>query len=37
MIFAGEEDDGGDYIGVVWDKLSIEICKPKEQVDAFDR
>ena len=37
VIFASEEDNGGDYIGVVQDKLSIEICKPEERVDTFDR
>ena len=30
VILVSEEDDGSDYIGVVWDKLSIEICKPEE-------
>ena len=37
MIFASEEDNGGDDIGVVQDKLSIEICKSEERADAFDR
>ena len=37
MIFASEEDDGGDDIGVIRDKLSIEIHKSEEQVNAFDR
>ena len=30
MIFVSEEDDGGDDIGVIWDKLSIEICESEE-------
>ena len=30
MIFASEENDGGDNIGVVQDKLSIEIRIPEE-------
>ena len=37
MIFVSEEDDGGDDIGVVRDKLSIEICKSKERANALDR
>ena len=37
MIFASEEDDGDDDIGVIQDKFSIEIRKSEEQVDAFDR
>ena len=34
---AGEEDDGSDYIRVVRDELLIEIRKPEERADAFDR
>ena len=30
VILASEEDNGSDNIGVVRDKLSIEIHKPKE-------
>ena len=37
VIFASEEDDGGNYIGVVQDKLLIEICKSEEQADTLDR
>ena len=36
-VLASEEDDGSNYIGVVWDKLSIEIRKPKERLNVFDR
>ena len=37
MIFASKKDDGGDDVGKVWDKFSIEVCKPEERTDAFDR
>ena len=37
MIFVSEEDDRGDYIGVVWDELLIEIHEPKERANTFDR
>ena len=32
-----KQDDGGNDIGKVRDKFSIEVCKPKERTDAFDR
>ena len=37
MIFASKKDDGGDDVGKVRDKFSIEVCKPEERTDAFDR
>ena len=37
MIFASEKDDGGDDVGKVRDKFSIEVCKPEERTDALDR
>ena len=37
MIFASEKDDGGDDVGKVRDKFSVEVCKPKERMDALDR
>ena len=37
MIFSSEKDDGGNDVGKVRDKFSIEVCKPEERMDAFDR
>ena len=37
VIFAGEKDDGGNNVGKVRDKFSIEVREPKERMDAFDR
>ena len=37
MIFARKKDDGGDNVGKVRDKFSIEVRKSKERTDAFDR
>ena len=37
MIFACKKDDGGDDVGKVRDKFSIEVCEPEERTDAFDR
>ena len=37
MIFARKKDDGGDDLGKVRDKFSIEVRKSKERMDAFDR
>ena len=37
MIFASKKDNGGDDVGKVRDKFSIEVCKPEERTDAFDR
>ena len=37
MIFACKEDDGGDDVGKIRDKLSIEVCEPEERTDTFDR
>ena len=37
MIFSSKEDNGGDDVGKVRDKFSIEVCEPKERADAFDR
>ena len=37
MIFASKKDDGGDDVGKVRDKFSVEVCKPEEQTDTFDR
>ena len=37
MIFACKEDDGGDDVGKIRDKFSVEVCEPKERTDAFDR
>ena len=37
VIFAGKKDDGGDDIGKIRDKFSIEVRKAQERTDAFDR
>ena len=37
MIFASKKDDGGDDVGKIRDKFSIEVCKSEERADAFDR
>ena len=37
MIFPSKEDNGSDDVGKVRDKFSVEVCKPKERADAFDR
>ena len=37
MIFSSKEDNGGDDVGKVRDKFSVEVCKPKERAEAFDR
>ena len=37
MIFVGEKDDGGNDVGKVRDKLSVEVCKPEERTDPLDR
>ena len=36
MIFARKKDDGGDDVGKVRDKFSIEVREPEERTDAFD-
>ena len=37
VILVSEKDDGGNDVGEVRDKFSIEICKPEEQADTLDR
>ena len=37
MIFVSKKDDGGNDIGKVRDKFAIEVCKPEEQTDSFNR
>ena len=37
VIFSGEKDDGGNDVGKVRDKLSVEVCEPEEQTDPLDR
>ena len=37
MILAGKKDDGGDNVGKIGDKFSVEVCKSKEGTDALDR
>ena len=37
MIFPSKEDDGGDDVGKVRNKLSVEVCESKERTDTFDR
>ena len=37
MIFVGKKDDGGNDVGEVRDKFSIEVGKPEERTDAFNR
>ena len=36
MIFARKKDDGGDDVGKVRDKFSIEVRKSQERTNTFD-
>ena len=37
MIFASEKNVGGNDVGEVRDKFSIEICESEERADTLDR